>query len=290
MQRLIGFWRCGVLLLALSISACIGPPLVLAPQELPGAIQGRSYQTQLTTDGMEPESWRLSSGALPAGLSLSGNTGAITGTPQEAGTFFFDVTVQDSSVPPRTGTATYAITVVPRLTLDAQFAPARVGEFYTDEPTATGGVPPYQFSVIGLPAGMTFNMNTGAISGAPLTPNPSVPLQVAVTDSGDPQQTVTRSITLQIKAAAVRIVDEPLPNGNVNAPYSATLTALQGQPPLRWAVIEGFLGDDLRLNTVTGVISGTPETARTITFVVQVTDADLPPSTDTQEFTITIEE
>jgi hypothetical protein len=49
----------------------------------------------LATGGVQP--YTFTSGALPAGLSLSAGTGAITGTPTTAGTFTFTGTVTDKA-------------------------------------------------------------------------------------------------------------------------------------------------------------------------------------------------
>ena len=57
----------------------------------PGRV-GVPYETVLgATDGIEPYIWRIVSGGLPAGLTLE--AGRITGTPQRAGVFHFEVRV-----------------------------------------------------------------------------------------------------------------------------------------------------------------------------------------------------
>ena len=80
---------------------------------LPGGEVGTSYSQTLTASGgITPYSWSISSGLLPAGLSLNAKSGAITGTPSAAGTSSFTVKVTDSSTPtPLTATANLSITV-----------------------------------------------------------------------------------------------------------------------------------------------------------------------------------
>ncbi len=65
-----------------------------------------------------------------------------------------------------------------------------------------------------------------------------------------------------------------LPGGTVNSAYSATLAATGGTPPYSWSVISGALPAGLALNAGTGTISGTPTTAGTASFSVQVKDAN----------------
>jgi Putative Ig domain len=64
-----------------------------------------------------------------------------------------------------------------------------------------------------------------------------------------------------------------LPGGQIGLGYSATLTASSGDPPYVWTQISGLLPPGLSLSFSTGVISGTPTSAGTWTFGVQVVDS-----------------
>ena len=61
---------------------------------LPNGIVGTAYNQTLAADGTTPITWSVTSGSLPAGLSLNGNT--ITGTPTAASTSTFTVKAQNS--------------------------------------------------------------------------------------------------------------------------------------------------------------------------------------------------
>jgi hypothetical protein len=72
-------------------------PLAIATTRVPGDTLGQAYSTQLNaTGGTSPYTWSLSSGSLPAGLTLSA-AGVISGTPTTAGSSTFTATVGDSN-------------------------------------------------------------------------------------------------------------------------------------------------------------------------------------------------
>lgn len=275
--------------IGLIIIGCIGPPLPVEPEELPNAVVGVVYRQQLTAGGHQPLRWTVE-GELPPGLTLGSTTGVLAGTPADAGGFTFVVRVADAPLPlPREGWRTYTLTVLPRLELDATLPPARVGQPYSHKFAVTGGVPPYQAAVIGLPGGLGFDPPTLTIAGTPVSAYGALLLEVSVTDSGTPRQTLTRRLILTIKPAIVRITIDSLPAGTVGSAYNQTIRVADGLPPYTWAVVAGVLPDGLRLNTTTGVISGTPTTAQTAVFTVRVRDGDSPPSEATTEYALTIE-
>lgn len=71
--------------------------LDITTSSLPGGTKGTAYsETVADTGGYTPNIWSLSSGSLPAGLSLNASTGAITGTPTATGTSDFTVEITDS--------------------------------------------------------------------------------------------------------------------------------------------------------------------------------------------------
>jgi hypothetical protein len=89
------FARAGAVALhANRVSLCCSP-FLLAPAGLPDGVLGLPYrQTVTASGGMPPYTFTLSSGSLPAGLSL-GSDGTLQGTPARAGSFAFTVTATD---------------------------------------------------------------------------------------------------------------------------------------------------------------------------------------------------
>jgi hypothetical protein len=87
-------------------------PLAIVTASVPAGVAGLAYSTPLAgSGGALPYSWSLSAGALPAGLTLNPNTGAISGTPTELGNSSFTVRISDSSNPPRVASRTLSINI-----------------------------------------------------------------------------------------------------------------------------------------------------------------------------------
>jgi hypothetical protein len=86
--------------------------------------------------------------------------------------------------------------------------------------------------------------------------------------------------------APLTIVTSYLPSGSVGIEYSQTLTAGCGVFPYTWSIASGNFPPGLSLDSNTGEIFGTPSSAGTYTFAIEVTDADS--STATRQFSISI--
>jgi hypothetical protein len=171
----------------------------------------------------------------------------------------------------------------------------QVGAPYSVTLAATGGTTPYIWSVTAgsLPAGLGLNVNTGAITGTPTQAVSATGLTFKVADSGSPAQTQSVRLSLTVLPASsgnpLSISTISLPNGQVGAGYSATLAASGGTTPYSWSLAGGTLPSGLTLNSVTGVISGTPTasaSATSLTFAV--TDSSTPAQTQSVTLSLTI--
>jgi len=86
-------------------------PLAILTSSLSSGTSGSAYsQTLQATGGTTPYTWSITSGSLPAGLSMS-STGAITGTPTSTASSNFTVAVADSSSPAQTKSASLSLSV-----------------------------------------------------------------------------------------------------------------------------------------------------------------------------------
>ena len=257
-----------------------GPSMTFAAP--PGGWTNTVYGYTLTeSGGTAPYTWSVSSGSLPAGISLS-PAGNLSGTPTATGTSSFTVKVTDANG--QSATQATSITVAAGVSTTFAAPPtAVVNTAYSYTLTATGGTTPYTWSVNTgtLPAGLTLS-SAGVLSGTP-TATGSSTFSVNVIDANN--GIATTSITLVVTASVTFTFPAP-PSGVVGTPYSDTLTAAGGTTPYTWSISAGTLPAGLTLNTSTGVVSGTPTTAGTSSFTVKVTDAKSKTATFATSITI----
>jgi len=253
------------------------PPLSATTTALPIGIAGSAYsQTLGATGGTSPYAWKLASGSLPPGLSLS-SLGILFGTPTTPSTSSFIAQIIDSSNPAQTVTVPLSLTITPGLSISTLSLPnAVIGSPYNQPINASGGTTPYLWSLTtsSLPAGLSLSTN-GTISGIP-TAAGTTNFTVRVIDSTTPTaQSVTQNYTLTV-GSQLAIQTTTLLTGAVSSSYSQTLMGLGGTTPYTWSVDSGPLPAGLSLNPTTGTISGTPTAPGLTTFIVRVTDRTAP--------------
>jgi hypothetical protein len=282
----------------LSILINLPPAPAITTSSLPAGMEGTAYnQTIAATGGLTPYTFTISSATgLPAGLTMD-TSGHITGTPTGPNaTSNFTVKVTDKSNPAQSATQNLSITVnlPPAPAITTATLPAGLeGTAYSQTIQARGfGTLAYSISAGTLPAGLSLNAGTGAISGTPLGPNATSNFTVTVTDSSNPKQTGSKALSITINLPPAPVISPTtLPNGNVGSPYSQTLSVNGGLGPYTWSVSVGTLPAGLAFtaSNTTAKIGGTPTTAQTnVAFTIQVTDSSVPPQSGTQSYTVTI--
>ena len=165
------------------------------------------------TGGVAPYTWSISSGSLPAGLSLNSSTGTISGTPTTAGLSSFTIQVADSEPSPQKATLPASIASSSgTLAITTTSLPAATdGAAYSQTLTTSGGVPPLTWSVgtsPALPAGLSLASSTGTISGTPTGVSATSP-QFTVTDAAK-----------NSASASLQFVVNPAPGTMPTGPYN----------------------------------------------------------------------
>ena len=267
------------------------PPSITTASPLPDGTVGTAYSQTLAASGGTPGfAWSVVSSLLPAGLSVS-QTGVLGGTPTTAGTFNFVLQATDSGAPVRTAQKAFTLKINPAepvITTASSLPDATVGTPYSRTLAATGGTPPFTWSVVAgsfLPGGLSLSA-AGVLSGTPITADSFI-FTLLATDSGTPVRTAQRTFNLTISAAPSITTQSPLPAGTVGVAYSQTLAASGGTPGYAWSVVTGTLPPGLSLSG-TGALNGTPSTAGSFSFTIRVTDSSASALTAQKAFNLTI--
>ena len=258
----------------------VGNGPTITTTSLPDAKVSVAYKTNLdATGGKTPYFWGAG-GSFPAGLGID-STGVVGGTPTQFGTYQLAIGVQDSSNPPLLNTATLPLVVESTLALGPSLNNGIVGTKYSGVLQASGGYGSYKFVLASgtLPAGLTLNQVTGAITGTP-TKAGKTTFSITLTDGEDPAAKVTQALTLTIDVEPLAIEGGEFPDCTVSILCEGQFVATGGTPPYSWKILPGTtfpagLGLD-----ADGEITGIPTQFQTYApydLEVQVTDSATPP-------------
>ncbi|WP_192884079.1 putative Ig domain-containing protein [Xanthomonas campestris] len=250
--------------------------VTVGPASLPSSTAGSAYSQNLSASGgTAPYTFTVTAGALPAGLTLS-PAGVLSGTPTATGSFNFTASATDSGNP-TTGSRAYALVVAgANVILPATTLPAgTAGQAYSSAITpAAGGIAPYTYAVTAgaLPAGITLNSATGAVTGTPTSAG-NFAFSVTATDStsGTASQ-ATQSYAVTIAAPTIVVAPSALPTATRGTAYSQTLSASGGTAPYTYTLSAGSLPAGLTLAS-NGTLSGTATAEGSFTVTVRATDA-----------------
>jgi len=200
--------------------------VIVTTASLPAGTEGTAYDaTVAASGGVPPYHW--SATGLPQGLSIDPTSGAITGTPQEAGTFTVVVSATDSAVAsaPQTGTNTYQLVISGPVTpvlskVTPNTAVAGSGDL-TIQVTGTGFV---AASVVQwTPTGGTATTLTTTVNGATsLTATVPAPL---LTTPGTAAVTVATGSNLISAPLTFTITAPPGPTVSTISPSTAVAGA-----------------------------------------------------------------
>ena len=246
----------------MELEATLGAAMDTRP--LTGAVTTR-------TGGQAPYAYTIQSGTLPSGIALDPDTGELSGTPIGSGAYAFTLRVTDQLL--QTKDTLVSGEIVENLVLTAP--PNDLGTVGVAQAAMNvaraGGSEPFEYALVAgtLPAGMTFNADTGSITGTPTAAGNYTGLIVEATDAnGFTAQTA--AFALDVKAFPTLL--SALTRGTVNEAYSSNYVAGNGHLPYSFAA--SSLPPGLSVNTSTGVITGTPTAAGSYNTRVTLTDAE----------------
>jgi hypothetical protein len=162
------------------------------------------------------------------------------------------------------------LTVATALQARSTARAGEVGVRYAAAIPATGGVRPLAWSIASgaLPAGLSLNTATGAITGVPRAAG-AFPLSFAVTDAAGQRATVPATVRI---AARLAITTLALPAASAGESYLAKLRTRGGLGAKRWSLVGGKLPRGLKLDRVTGTLSGAPRAAGVYRLRIQASD------------------
>ena len=271
-------------------AACSGDPSKICPSATTG--QAYSVEFTLKEPGDACPTFVVSSGVLPPGLSLASDEGVARGTPTQAGSYTFYITVsytcgvggkapgifsdqqftinvnQGAAAPPPAPTVSVTTASLPD---------ANVNQPYTSPGLTATGATVTSWTLAGgtLPAGLTLGTN-GVITGTP-TQSGTFAIKVQANASG---ASATKDLSLFVLAplAIQTLVDKTPPETGltakrlVNQPLATGVKAVGGRTPYTFSA-EGTMPPGLTLDPATGKITGAGTAAGRYAFTVTVTDA-----------------
>lgn len=195
-----------------TVDAAIRATATTTTQSLTVGTAMTAFSPLTPSGGVTPYAYSHT-GTLPTGLSFSTSTGVVSGTPAATyapATVVFSVMDANGAVASTTSTVIFmvgpasptisatAATTAQSLTVGipmASFSPLR----------ASGGASPYTFSYTGtLPAGLSFDTGTGAVTGTPTSPYPAANLIFSVKDANNVTASTTSTVSFTVVAFVTR--------------------------------------------------------------------------------------
>jgi hypothetical protein len=275
-------------------TAAIAPTsLTITTSAIPPGNKSCTYEQNLTAiNGTPPYTWSVIAGSLPTGLYIINrpwdNISFIYGNDPTPGYYAVTLQVTDSSSPVQSATKSFQTNIYgyTPITVSAELPNRIVVDVpYSMKPLlATGGVPPYTWSIVGLPDGLTLNSSTGVISGVPTTEGNNSFRIDAVDSVGLIGSTWAGINTFR----HIAITTTNLPEGVVWGEY--VNRAEQGDPiylqaeggsvcdsewctPRNiWSITGGALPAGMTFDPESRVVGGVPTMAGTFDITFQVTD------------------
>jgi len=198
-------WLCALLLIAFE-PLCTASVVSITTTSLPDGTVDASYSADIqASGGCTPYKWAVVSGTLPAGITVTPSSATtsldLTGTPLQAGTYLFTVSVTGCGG--HVSTVSYEVVIQPFVvSITTTTLPnGTVDTSYSAAIQASGGCTPYKWAVTSgtLPAGLTVTPSSATTSldltGTPLQAG-TYSFTVSVTGCGGHVSTMSYEIVI----------------------------------------------------------------------------------------------
>ena len=256
--------------------------LVLVTTILPGGTIGQGYGGTIVAAGGAPP-YTFSATGLPPGLGINAQTGAIGGSPTQAGTFTPVFTVTDAAHSTVTGQISIAISGLPfRISLVGTLPDGVVGVGYSGTVGTSNGTSPITLSVASgtIPPGLSF-LSSGLLTGVPTTIG-TYTFTIQATDAAG--ATDTRVFTVKISPAPLTINGGTAnPSGPAGTPLNINFGCAGGVVPYTYSVTGALPAGVTFANCI---LSGTPTVPGV--YLIHITLTDSTGVSVTKDVTITV--
>ncbi len=278
---------------------------VVSTLSAPAGTLGAPYALAMQANGgIAPYTWRVSAGALPPGVTLDAQSGLLSGTPSAQGVYGFSIEARDtqglSHAVPLTievlgPSGTVEVALVPDDGPDAGQYGYNYGSgvherdlYVTFDGTGTD----LTLSVIGYdidyPDEVSVSLNGTPLGYLSVGPNDALNAGDVFALPGALQAIGRNEIVFHQASSGwtwgvtglslasgplpLEVATTALPNAEVDADYTAQLSASGGVEPYLWSLTGGALPAGLALDP-NGMVSGRPSAEGVGAFTVEVSDA-----------------
>ena len=253
-----------------------------------------SFAPLLVTGGDPSYTYSVTTGTLPAGLSLNSSTGYLTGTPTVVAANTFTITATDQASQNLTQNCTVTVADAAALTTTLNQTTTRsliVNSTQTafTPVSASGGYGTISFAIApSLPSGLTFLSSNGYIYGTASSLKANSSYRVTASDIVSPPQTSFKEFFLEVLNAPLTttrtIANRSIVKNTIITSFTP-VTASGGTPPY---IYSASLPSGLSINSSTGAITGNASVTQSSTSTtINVSDVAGGSTSNTFNLTIT---